>query len=107
MTARTTQSRRGTAFLVVALLMLAGVVLARTQSQPGSKLASTLTFGDVTLVPFEQAGTTSTVAPWFRITFDGIRTLGTVPALSSQADATIAPPVVEVPGTVQNLHRVD
>jgi hypothetical protein len=107
MTARTTRTRRGAAFFVVLLLMLAGVVLARSQSQPQSRLASTLTFGEFTPVPFEQAEAASTVAPWFRITFGEIRADQTGPSPDLTLKVALAPPAVEVPGTVQNLHRVD
>jgi hypothetical protein len=98
----------GTILLVTLLLTLAGVVLARSRPQPESKLARSLTFGELTPVPFVQAEAASTTAPWFRITFDKTPTDGTVPALPVTQPAQSSEESEEtVPGTVQNLRRAE
>lgn len=103
----TIRNRMGTAVLVMLLPTMAGVVLARSPSQPESKLAPSLTFaaGKLTTVPFEQPEGACSAPPWFRINFDRIRTVGAKPVF---ADSDPAPsPEEKVPGTVQNLHRAD
>ena len=102
----TIRTRTGVAFLVMILPTLGGVALARSGSQPESRSARSLTFGELTSVPFEKAEAASATAPWFRITFENTKSVET--ATAALVETNPAPTSkAKVPGTVQNLHRVD